>query len=234
MATFDQQELRALITTAHRHGVKVAAHTTNWDTIKELLSLNVDSIEHAHDMAAGEHVTAADLMEEFENLKVKYVPTLAVYYTMSQGQGGTWADAAKTFKTALESGLENIACGGDTGAFAHGTNALELSLMVRLGADWRKVLRWATLGGWECIRSRMWEGKEGEARLANVGDLKEDPRIVGDNEVPFGAIRRGFIADLIATPGDFATDFDGAVSAESIHFVMKGGRVYKRDGLALV
>jgi len=67
-----------------------------------------------------------------------------------------------------------------------------------------------------------------------VGDLKEDPNIVGDNEVSFGAVRRGFIADLIATSGDFATDFQGAVSADSIKFVMKGGKVYKRDGIALV
>lgn len=226
-----------MIDTAHDYGVKVAAHATNMSTIVDLLARNVDSIEHAHHMASDVHdgdMNAENPMEEFRGHKTKYIPTLAAYYTMGQGQGETWDHAVRTFKRALDSGVDNIACGGDTGVFAHGSNALELSLMVRLGADWRKVLKWATLGGWECIRSKMWEDEAGEARLAQIGNLKEDPRIVGDNEVPFGAVRRGFIADLIATAGDFATDFDGAVSAESIHFVMKGGRIYKRDGLPLV
>jgi imidazolonepropionase-like amidohydrolase len=225
-----------MITTAHDCGVKVAVHATNRSTIMNLLSLGVDSIEHACDIVPdSEDATGVEFMRKFDNGKTKYVPTLAVFYTLGQGKGETsWDHAVNTFKAALEVDLDNIACGGDTGAFAHGTNALELSLMVRLGADWRKVLRWATLGGWECIRSQMWEGKAGQARLAQVGNLKEDPRVVGDNEVPFGAVKRGFIADLIATTGDFVTDFDGAVSAESIHFVMKGGRIYKRDGLALV
>lgn len=34
---------------------------------------------------------------------------------------------------------------------------------------------------------------------------------------------------MIATCGDVAGDFEGAVSAEHIRFVMEGGRVYKRD-----
>ncbi|OAX41021.1 hypothetical protein K503DRAFT_713498 [Rhizopogon vinicolor AM-OR11-026] len=229
VATYNHNELSAMVNTAHEYGVKVAAHATNMSTIVGMLSLRVDSIEHGYDMASAE-----GFVEEFRGKKTKYVPTLATFYTLNQGQGETWDRAVMTFKKALDGGMDNIACGGDTGVFAHGSNALELSLMVRLGANWKKVLRWATLGGWECIRSQMWEDKAGEARLAQVDKLKEDPRIVGDNEVPFGAVKRGFIADLIATRGDFATDFDGAVSAESIHFVMKGGRIYKRDGLPVV
>lgn len=233
MATLDYDELKAMICTAHAYGVKVAAHATNRSTIIPLISLGVDSIEHAYDMFAPDS-TAVEMFEEYAGHKTKYVPTLAAYYTMTQGKGEIWDRAANSFKAALELDLDNISCGGDTGVFAHGANALELSLMVRLGADWKKVLRWATLGGWECIRSRMWEGEAGKTRLAQVGDLKEDPRIVGDNEVPFGAVRKGFIADLIATPGNFAADFESAVSAENIQFVMKGGKIYKRDGLPLV
>jgi imidazolonepropionase-like amidohydrolase len=233
MATFDFDELKAMIGTAHAYGVKVAAHATNRSTIIPLINLGVDSIEHAYDMNTPD-TTAVKMFETYVGRKTKYVPTLAAYYTMTQGKGEIWDRAVSSFKAALELDLDNISCGGDTGVFAHGSNALELSLMVHLGANWKKVLRWATLGGWECVRSKTWEGEAGETRLAQVGDLKEDPRIVGDNEVPFGAVRRGFIADLIATPGNFATNFESAVSAENIQFVMKGGRVYKRDGLPLV
>ncbi|KAG1871568.1 hypothetical protein F4604DRAFT_2013550 [Suillus subluteus] len=201
MATFDYDELRAMICTAHAYGVKVAAHATNRSTIIPLMSLRVDSIEHAYDMTTPD-TTAVEMFGEYVGHKTKYVPTLAAYYTMTQGKGDLWDRAASSFKAALELDLDNISCGGDTGVFAHGANALELSLMVRLGANWKKVLRW-----------QLW---------AAGSDLKEDPRIVGDNEVPFGAVRRGFIADLIATPGNFAADFESAVSAESIQFVMKG------------
>ena len=57
---------------------------------------------------------------------------------------------------------------------------------------------------------------------------------MGDNEVPFGTIRKGFAADIIATSGDFERDFGGAVAASSINFVMKAGRVYKQDGITIV
>lgn len=254
MNTFSEEELRALVESAHMYGVKVAAHATNGETIAKLLTMGVDSIEHGYDILTRSsmdtrtaidtdaHPDPADdtrrVLRALTRSKTKWVPTLAAYYTLSQGSGdkGPWVRAAGAFKAALEEGMENIACGGDTGVFAHGANALEMVLMVRLGADWRRVLRWGTLGGWECVRSMEWEGRRGAARMARAeaeAEVGEARNGNGDNEVPFGAIRRGFAADVVATCGDVAGDFEGAVSAERICFVMKGGRVYKRDGRAV-
>ncbi|KAH0837757.1 hypothetical protein J3R83DRAFT_5933 [Lanmaoa asiatica] len=240
MNTFSEEELRALVESAHMYGVKVAAHATNGETIAKLVALGVDSIEHGYDILSRSSIdsdTDANtderrILRALAQSKTTWVPTLAAYYTLSQGSGdmGPWARAAAAFKAALEEGMENIACGGDTGVFTHGANALEMVLMVRLGADWRKVLRWGTLGGWECVRSMGWEGRRGAGRLARA---EAETGWDGDNDVPFGAIRRGFAADVIATCGDVAGDFEGAVSAEGIRFVMKAGRVYKRDGRAV-
>lgn len=227
ISTFSPEELEILIKTAHRYGVKVAAHCTNRDTIRHLRQFGVDSIEHGDEFPISGAGPMKTLIPEAHQ-RCTWVPTLAVYYT--EGQGPVWDRVSQLFKMALAQGVDNIACGGDTGPFAHGENALEMQLMVRLGADWKKVLRWGTLGGWECIRSTRWEGPAGKHRLAEVASLREDPRLVGDNEVPFGAIRRGFAADIIATTGDLAGDFENAVSAKSISFVMKGGKVYKQDG----
>lgn len=214
-----------LISTAHRHGVKVAAHATNADTVSTLLKLGVDTIEHGYDLGP-------ESLDALSRTRTKWVPTLATSHTV---QGGLWERSADSFKRALARGLTmNISCGGDTGVFAHGGNSLEMALMVRLGAEWKQVLRWGTLGGWECVRSLRWEGRVGEERLARVGELGEDKRSVGDNEVPFGAIRRGFAADVIATSGDLEADFDRAVSSGCISFVMKGGKVYKLGGVCLV
>ena len=229
---FTAVETRAMIETAHSLGVKVAAHAINKATVETLLAQGIDSIEHGYDLSSG---IAPELLrrtsQKSDTGTAVWVPTLAAYYTLAQNQGddATWTRAANSFRAALKAGIDTIACGGDTGVFAHGDNALEMQLMVRLGADWRRVLRWATLGGWHCVRSMAWKGDAGKERMKKVAGLGEDPRVVGDNEVPFGLIKRGWAADLIATSGDLENAFEDAVAKNSIVFVMKGGRVYKQD-----
>ncbi|KAI1790921.1 hypothetical protein LXA43DRAFT_1013566 [Ganoderma leucocontextum] len=227
--TFASSELRAIVSSARQLGVKVAAHAQTWRA--DLLPENggVDTLEHGNDMPDG-------LVDSIAKSRIIWVPTLSVFYTQDymKPPGGGWDSASRTFQKAIQRGMTSIACGGDTGPFPHGDNALEMKLMVRLGADWRYVLRWATLGGWQCIRSAAWEGTQGAARLALVGEMLENTRQVGDNEVPFGVIRRGFAADIVATTGDLENDFENAVDKWSITFVMKGGKVFKRDGQELV
>ncbi|ETW86701.1 hypothetical protein HETIRDRAFT_456627 [Heterobasidion irregulare TC 32-1] len=230
---FTAVETRAMIETAHSLGVKVAAHATNKATVETLLTQGIDSIEHGYDLSSG---IAPELLrrtsQKSDNGTAVWVPTLAAYYTLAQNQGdhAVWTRAANSFRAALKAGIDIIACGGDTGVFAHGDNALEMQLMVRLGADWRRVLRWATLGGWHCVRSMAWEGDAGKERMNKVAGLGEDPRVVGDNEVPFGLIKRGWAADLIATSGDLENAFEYAVAKNSIVFVMKGGGCTSKAG----
>lgn len=241
ITSFTDSEVNTMITEAHRLGVKIVAHAQDAGTLRRLTTdanIHVDSIEHGYDMLSlledvqvnggvfQQGMSAAETLPMFWN------PTLAVYYSSAGSRSVVWRRAIQSFQIYLRKRPKDIriACGGDTGAFAHGDNALEMKLMVQLGADWREVLQWCTLGGWECIRSMRWEGREGAARLAKVEQLQEDARVVGDNEVPFGAVRKGFAADIIATTGDFASNFATAVDKNSISFVMKGGKVYKRDG----
>ncbi|KAI5119712.1 hypothetical protein M0805_001426 [Coniferiporia weirii] len=225
IATFQRDELKMIIDTAHQYGLKVAAHASTPGAMETLVDLGVDTIEH------GYGADDAALFARMARRGVTWVPTLAAYHTL--GRADMWPRARVAFARARETGVR-IACGGDTGVFAHGKNALEIQLMVQLGADVRDVLRWATLGGWECVRSTAWEGAEGAARLARVGEMREARGVVGDNEMPFGAVRRGFAADLIATKGDLERDFENAVEAESITFVMKMGKVYKQDGRSVL
>jgi len=102
--------------------------------------------------------------------------------------------------------------------------------MVRLGANVKDVLQWGTLHGWECVRGLDWEGDSGAVRISNIPSLKEDMRVTGDNDVPFGVLAKGFAADIIATGYDPEKDFEKAVDATGISFVMKAGKVYKMDG----
>lgn len=225
--TFADDELEVMIRAAHHYGVKVAVHTSNFSTMKILHSLSADSLEHGHGLK--------DPLFFFGDNATTWVPTLAAYYTISPN-GPQWKAGSAAFRDVMLKAPDTrrlkIACGGDTGVFAHGQNSLEMKLMYQLGAKWSDVLTWGTLGGWECVRSMRWEGEAGAARLARVGELGESPSVVGDNEVPFGAIRRGFAADIIATSADLETQFEHAVS--HIDFVMKGAKMYKRGGRALV
>ncbi|PSR72038.1 hypothetical protein PHLCEN_2v12068 [Hermanssonia centrifuga] len=233
--TFSQGEVAAMVSEAHRLGVKIAAHASNTSTWTELVTNHeqVDTIEHTYGLE--EVFEGSPPCAPIKGNKTIWVPTLSVYYLLGQ-QSGVWDRAKKTFQAAVKAFPKDlhVACGGDTGVFPHGDNAQEMKLMVSLGADWRMVLRWGTLGGWECVRSLRWEGPKGTERLRRVGELREDARLVGDNEVPFGVVVKGFAADIIATNGNLEKDFAGAVDKKNIRFVMKGGKIYKRDGLEVV
>ena len=104
--------------------------------------------------------------------------------------------------------------------------------MHRIGIPWREILRAATWTSWLAVRGAFWETKEGQEELASYTrvDTLMDHRME-ENDVPIGCIAPGFAADIIATSGDFVQDFEGAVDAKAIEFVMKGGVVYKRDGV---
>lgn len=159
-----------------------------------------------------------------------FVPTLGAYYTIGSQDPNVWEDARSTFKEALTVDGLRIACGGDTAVFPHGENALELKLMAHLGADPKSVLQWATLHGWECVRGLQWEGEAGRERIERLPELLEDVRETGVNDMAFGVIAKGFAADIIATRWDPERDFETAVDQSSIGFVMKTGRVYKKEG----
>ncbi|CAK5274091.1 unnamed protein product [Mycena citricolor] len=213
IATFSREELQALIDTAHRAGIKVAAHAKTAPVIKELLALGVDSLEHGSDI-----YTSPEIIKTLVSpgCKTVWVPTLAAYYSSRERNPAGWEASEQSFRAVLAAGLGNIAiaCGGDTGVFPHGQNALEMELMVLLGAPWKWVLRWATLGGWEAIR-----GYEA---------IDSSQTTIGDNAVPFGSIRPGWAADLVGFRGDLASDFGQTV--RRVEFVMKAGRVHKHGG----
>ena len=235
IATFNTEELSAIITTAHARGVKVPAHANTSCAIDTLLDLGVDSIEHGseiYDIADSNK----NLLHKFVKAdgKTVWVPTLAAYYTMSlsgslQSQE-RWERCQRSFAEVLRVGMENVACGGDTGVFAHGQNALELVLMRQLGASWDRVLSWATYGGWKCVRGMEWEGDQLERRVLKMSEYLQDTIL--ERGVPFGVIRPRWAGDLIGIEGKLdgtVAEFEEAL-VSGVKFVMKGGKVYKRDG----
>lgn len=131
-------EMRAIVETAHRAGLRVAAHAHGNEGIKTALRGGVDSIEHGSTLDDEACVL-------FKESKAYLVPTLMAQEAVeaqakSGGLTGLRAEKAlyiapiarESFKKALAAGVK-IALGSDSGVFPHGLQGREFVLMVEGG-----------------------------------------------------------------------------------------------------
>lgn len=201
-------EIKAVIDTAHSLGMKVAAHAHGKQAIDHTVALGVDSIEHG---------SFADA--ESDSLMKKHgtylVPTMLVAQTVvdiakNHPEQLNPSSAAKALSVgprirdnlarAYKSGVK-IAFGTDQGLAPHGTNAKEFALMVGAGMT---------------PADAIW------AATHNAADLIGDSRDIG-------SVQAGRYADIVAVSGDPLAD---VTELERVQFVMKGGKVYKQGGTA--
>lgn len=195
-------ELKAIVDTAHALGRRVCAHAHGLDGINAALRAGVDSIEH------GSYLDATSI-KLFNQHHAWLVPTLlAGDFVMREAQAGRLLPAQATkamiagplmidaAHRAHDGGVL-IAFGTDTGVSAHGDNAQEFALLVRAGFTPLQAIQAATTLG---------------AQHLNLGET-------------IGRLKPGFAGDLIAVRGDPLTDVR---QLERVTFVMKGGEVYKR------
>jgi imidazolonepropionase-like amidohydrolase len=199
-------EIKAVIDTAHSLGMKVAAHAHGKDAIDHTLALGVDSIEHG---------TYADA-ESYKLFKAHgayFVPTMLVGEKVvehakahPEDLNPSTVQKALTVVPYMLSNMHNayaagvkIAFGTDTfGMSNHGENAQEFAILVRAG-----------MPPMEAIKAATW----------NAADL------IGDTD-DIGSVQPGRYADIIAVTGDPLKD---VTVLEHVQFVMKGGQVYKQD-----
>ncbi len=104
-------------------------------------------------------------------------------------------EAAQGFANARAEGVI-IGCGSDVGPFPHGENHRELAWMMKLGMSPLEALRAAT-----SVNAKI---------IDRGGEL--------------GAIKAGYLADIVAVTGDPVHDI---AALANVQFVMKDGRVYR-------
>lgn len=196
---FDPAEIRAITSTAHRLGLKVAAHAHGARGIEDAARAGVDSVDH------GTFADAAAVQAMKAN-GTWYVPTLMAFTGVRERLGKnvfTPVVEAKARETltvwgrglaaAHRAGVK-IAFGTDAGVFEHGRNGEEAELMVRLGGmSPREVLVSATTGA---------------ADLLGIA-----------NEA--GTLEPGKSADLIALDGDPLADI---TAVTRVRYVMTRGK----------
>jgi len=199
---FSDEEIRAVVTEAHRLGRKVAAHAHGAAGIKQAVNAGVDSIEHASFIDD----EAIRLMKE----KGTYlVPTIylgdwfmenyqriGVPEFMVEKAKVVMPAARRNIGRAFKAGVK-VAFGTDAAVYPHGLNAHEFAVMVKLGLTPMQSIQAATV---------------------NAADL------LGWSD-RVGAIEAGRFADIIAVSGDPISD---VTTLEHVSFVMKGGWVVKQ------
>ena len=198
-------EVKALVDTAHLYGKKIAVHAHGDDGVNAALAVGADSIEH------GTMLTDATI-KLFKTAGAYYVPTLSTvngYLERLAANPNAYPPdvlakvqwrigvTGKSLEKAYPAGVK-IAFGTDAGVSKHGKNADEFELMVKHGMPASAAIQAATMNA---------------ATLLGV-------------EKEVGSLEPGKAADLIAVAGDPTSD---VTVLKAVKFVMKDGRVFKDE-----
>lgn len=194
---YSDEELAAIADEAHRASIRVAAHAIGDSAVRACIRAGIDCVEHGF-FASDETL---QLMVEHGTFLVS-TTYLTDAMDISRAAPELQRKAADVFPRAhamlpkaIAAGVK-IACGTDAPAVPHGRNAQELLALVARGMTPVQALRAATVTSAELVEL--------------------------DHEL--GQLREGYLADVIAVPGDPAQDI---TRTQDVRFVMKDGHVHK-------
>jgi len=200
-----EDEVRALVETAHLYGKKIAVHAHGADGINVALRAGADSIEHGT-------LIDDESIRLFRAGRAYLVPTLSTVngylerlrtnpnaYTGEVRQKIEWriSITGQNVRRAVPAGVR-IAFGTDAGVSMHGRNADEFLLLVQHGMTPMQAIVAATV---------------------NAADLL-------GLSAEIGTIEPGKAADIVAVSGDPLADV-GAL--RQMRFVMRAGRVHRQE-----
>jgi len=200
--TLTVEEISVIVEESHKQKLKVAAHATTPEGIKNAVTAGVDSIEHGH------HINREDL----ELMKAKgtfLVPTMGIIDALIElhkndanaADARPWIDALlhdmqQEIEIAKSLGVK-IATGYDaSNPEGQGRNAAEIAALVKRGMTPLEAIQAATLNAAELLG---WQDK-------------------------VGALEANHYADIIAVEGDPLHD---VTELQRVKFVMKGGKIVK-------
>ena len=195
---YTEAQLAAAVTEAVRTGRRVAVHATGEPGTLYAAQAGVESVDHAYQLSD-------ETMRLMHEKDIPAVPTFAIaeYFAdhaptpqAADREHAMQALHAQEFKKQLAAGVP-MAVGSDVGPFPHGTQAREFELMVQYGMSPIAVLQADLLNGAKLLG---WEGQ-------------------------IGALKPGYLADVVAVPGDPTKDISAVTK---VSFVMKGGVVYRK------
>jgi imidazolonepropionase-like amidohydrolase len=198
-----EEQIRTAVEEAALFGADVAAHAHGAEGIKRAVRGGVRSVEHGSLMDD----EAIQMMADAGTFLVADV-YCGDYIAETGRQQGWRADVLRKndettlaqrqgFTKCLQAGVR-IAFGTDSGIYPHGLNARQFAYQVRCGQSTLEAIRSATVHAAELLR---WEDR-------------------------VGRIQAGYLADMIAVPGDPLHDVR---LLEQPDFVLKDGAVVRHS-----
>jgi imidazolonepropionase-like amidohydrolase len=197
-------EMKAIIDTAHGLGRKVATHSHAAAGTKAAILAGVDTVDHGSFLDD-------EAIKLFKSHGTWLVPTMmAPQAALAQARAGMLppavipkaeeaaAAAFASHQKAIAAGVK-VAFGTDTGVSKHGDNAQEFALLVKAGMTPAQALQTATVNAAEAL-----------GKSASIG-----------------TIAPGKDADLIALT---ASPLEDVTRMQKVDFVMRHGTVHKGNG----
>jgi imidazolonepropionase-like amidohydrolase len=172
---YTEAQLSAAVSEARRLGMTVGVHAMGEPGTLYAAQAGVASIDHATQLSD-------ETMRLMHEKHIPAIPTFAIFdyfahHRESQDQAAAEAEMLDykigQFKKQVAAGIP-FAVGSDVGPFPHGTQAVEMELMVRYGMKPLAVLQ---------------------------ADMIEGARVLGW-QGQIGGLKPGYYADVVAVPGN--------------------------------
>ena len=199
-----EDELEAIVVTAHKMDRKVTAHATSAAGINAALRAGADSIEHGSGLddtsirlfkKNGAYLVPTLMLSESFNLGVEFDPYRP---PETQARIEKMGEGLKVAARKAHAAGVKIAFGTDSASLLlHGNNTGEFRLLMEIGMTPMEAIIAATVNAAD-----------------NLG--------IADQ---VGTLEQGKAADLIAVP---ASPLEDITRLDHVHFVMRNGVVYKQ------
>ncbi|MEQ1948155.1 MAG: amidohydrolase family protein [Bryobacteraceae bacterium] len=201
--TYPLPVLQAAIDEAHRLGKKTACHNYGGEGLQNAITAGCDVIEHGFGLTQEQVNTMAQKGLFFDPTLQRYIEPY-MDDNDAKSTGGKYRmipifEKAVTMAAATKGTKLMVGSGADGSTFAHGTQALELVMLVkRAGVSPARAIQAATMTNAEALG---WQDQ-------------------------IGSLEKGKFADIIAVSGDPVADI---TELQRVKFVMKGGKVVRND-----
>lgn len=176
-----EDELAAVVETAHSLGRKVASHAHAAQGINAALRAGVDSIEHGS-------YCDNECIKLLKQTKAYLVPTLLAGDTVvSMAKNSDFmspaikqkalrvgSDMLAHFSKAYKAGV-NVAFGTDSGVSHHGDNAKEALLMKQAGMKNSEIIQAATINSAKLLGMEQTLGSIEQGKIADIIAMKQNP-----------------------------------------------------------
>jgi imidazolonepropionase-like amidohydrolase len=203
-----REEVAAVTDAAHRHGVKVTAHSGSPNATLEAMEAGIDCVEHGYFLTE-------EVLQRMVAKGVWYVPTIVVSqptvmeFFKKIGSPDWYLARVESVGKAHWSTLQN---------------AIKLGVKIALGTD--QFPYEPNDGTTATIREAQYYVEAGMTPLKALRSATIDAATMLGVQDRLGRVERGMLADIIITDADPSRDIK---ALRGIKLVMKGGTVYRNE-----